>query len=178
MKHVITLIISIVALTVNAQGVADTPFCLDFNNFEATFNYVKSLGYVHDWRDTVVNTSIGPFRYVTAKKNEDNSNVEIKIKIFNDNVTQVLYYVCYNWQRKKDMPKGLPKEEFTYYKKDDKSGELIVIRSGLDADYSIYRDMYKNHFSIGNGLNPYRPIRGATTLPRTATISGDKIIFD
>ena len=162
---VMTAVLLFMALCLSAAAqVEKTPF---LEGEKACWEYVQSIGYTENmkiWTDTIVRVYVSPNveikKHYFAKNPTDNSVVEI-ISNVHDESYSVLLTVVFVWPKKnykKVMPKNLPKLKQTKY---------------FDPPVYLTEDRYKNTYAISILGNPYRPIRGFSTIePFTVNVNG------
>ena len=166
---VITAVLLFMALCLSAAAqVEKTPF---LEGVQACWKYVQRIGYTQILtikRDTVI-THMYPSDDLNIKKHyiavnpTDQSTVELICQCDDRDTTyNKLITVVFVWPQKgykKVMPKNLPKmKETTVW---------------LPHECKLVEDRYKNTYAISFWGNPYRPIRGFSTIePFTVNVNG------
>lgn len=164
---VITAVLLFMSLCLSAAAqVEKTPF---LEGEKACWEYVQSIGYTENlkiWTDTIVtpaypSPNIDITKHYFAKNPADNSVVKFISKVYDEKYSELLTIV-FVWPKKgykKIMPKNLPKlKETTVF---------------LPQEAYLHQDRYKNTYAISLLGNPYRPIRGFSTIePFTVNVNG------
>ena len=163
----ITAVLLFMSLCLSAAAqVEKTPF---LEGEKACWEYVQSIGYTENlkiWTDTIVtpaypSPNIDITKHYFAKNPTDNSVVLLHSTVYDESYSE-LYTVVYVWPKKgykKIMPKNLPKLKQTHYYS--------------PQPFYLTEDRYKNTYAISLRGNPYRPIRGFSTIePFTLNVNG------